>query len=116
MEALIEVGNVLTLTRETLVLCHLRMLAAILVAGAVSRTVLDRVTYCWGGAPFHLIVSQHILPGRQPPGLPPCVIFSDYTFAPASFGDTLMQSGALAFLESKMRTFSLLRSPPPNSD
>ena len=54
------------------------------------------------------------LPGRQPSKLPPCAIFSAYNYAPDSFGDKLLQSGAFALLEDKMRTFSLfeLRDHP----
>ena len=49
--------------------------------------------------------------------VPQCVIFSKYDFTAGSFGDTLCKSGALAFLEDKMRDFSLYKlcdSPLPS--
>ena len=54
------------------------------------------------------------LPGRQPASQAPFVFFSAYTFAPNSFGHTLMQSGALSFLEKKMMNHALfeLRDHP----
>ena len=54
------------------------------------------------------------LPRQQ---VPQCVIFAKYAFTAGSFGDTLYKSGALAFMEDKMRNFSLYKlrdSPLPS--
>ena len=52
------------------------------------------------------------MPGKQPENQ--CLIFSEYVFARGSFGATLLKSGAFAFLEGKMKDFSLyeLRDRP----
>ena len=48
------------------------------------------------------------LPRQQ---VPQCVIFAKYAFIAGSFGDTLSKSGALAFMEDKMRDFLTVQAP-----
>ena len=76
--------------------------------GEVIRTHTD---HC---SPEQATALCNALPGRQPQHHPSCVIFSDYIFGPDSFGYTLMQSGALAFMENQMRNYALfdLRDHP----